>query len=420
MASKVEQAYQLAKERYAELGVDTESAIQTYLETPVTFNAWQLDDDAGFLKVERGSGGGVMATGNYPGRARNAEELMSDAKKVFSLVPGTHKLSVQSKQIATDKDGVDLDNIEKEYYQPYVDWAKENGYGLDFNPSCSGHPMAGTGFTLASADEGIRKFWVTHFRKASEIAEYLGESVGMQCITNYWIPDGYKDYPADMYAPRVRLEKSLDEIFDRPRRLEYNIDTLESKLFGIGMEAYTVGSHEFYMGYAIRHGIPLCLDVGHFHISEDLSNKISALMLSCKELLLHVTRPMRWDSDHVVAFDDTTQAILNEIVRNHWLDRVHIGTDYFDASINRVAAGVLGLRNTGKCFLRALLEPTEAIRQAEREGNYSKRLVMLEESKTLPFNAVWDYVCEKEGLPVGMAWFQEVEQYEKDVQSKRG
>lgn len=420
MGNIIEQAYELAKQRYAELGVDTEKAIKTYLETPVTFNAWQLDDDAGFLKVERGSGGGVMATGNYPGRATNADQLMSDAKKVFSLVPGTHKLSVQSKQIATDKEGVDLDNIEKEYYTPYVDWAKENHYGLDFNPSCSGHPMAGTGFTLASADKGIRDFWITHFKKASEIAEYLGESVGMRCITNYWIPDGYKDFPADMYAPRVRLEESLNEIFSRPRNLKYNIDTLESKLFGVGMEAYTVGSHEFYMGYAARHGIPLCLDAGHFHISEDISNKISALILTCDELLLHVTRPMRWDSDHVVAFDDNTQAILNEIVRNQWLDRVHIGTDYFDASINRVAAGVLGLRNTGKCFLRALLEPTQAIREAEKEGNYTKRLVMLEESKTLPFNAVWDYVCQISNMPVGMSWLAEVEQYEKDVQSKRG
>ncbi|MCD8354856.1 MAG: L-rhamnose isomerase [Clostridiales bacterium] len=419
MGTKIEQAYRLAQERYAALGVDTESAIRTLLKTPVTFNAWQLDDDAGFLKVERSGGGGVMATGNYPGRARNAAELMQDAKKVFSLVPGTHKLSVQSKQIATEKPGVDLDNIEKEYYQPYVDWAKENGYGLDFNPSCSGHPMSASGFTLASADEGVRRFWITHFKKASEIAEYLGESVGMRCITNYWIPDGYKDYPADMYAPRERLEQSLDEIFDRPRRLEYNIDTLEAKLFGIGVEAYTVGSHEFYMGYGARNHIPLCLDAGHFHLSEDISNKISALLLTFDELLLHVTRPMRWDSDHVVSFDDPTQAIFNEIVRNHWLDRVNIGTDYFDASINRVAAGVLGLRNADKCFLRALLEPTEAIRQAEQEGNYTRRLAMMEESKTLPFNAVWDYVCEQSDLPVGMQWIDEVEQYERQVQSKR-
>lgn len=418
MGNKIENAYEIAKERYAELGVDTEKAIATYLKTPISFNAWQLDDDAGFLKVKKGSGGGVMATGNYPGRAANAAQLMEDAGKVFSLVPGTHKLSIQSKQIASEEK-VDLDGIEKEHYLPYVEWAKEKGYGLDFNPSCSGHPMADTGFTLSSADEGIRNFWITHFKKASEIGEYFGQELGKKCVTNYWIPDGYKDFTADMYAPRERLSKSLDEVFSRKRDTEHNIDTLESKLFGIGVEAYTVGSHEFYMGYAVKNHLPLCLDAGHFHISEDISNKISALMLVCDELMLHVTRPMRWDSDHVVAFDDTTQAIMNEIVRNGWLGRIHIGTDYFDASINRIAAGVLGLRNSGKCLLRALLEPTEQIRQAEKEGNYTKRLVMLEEAKTLPFAAVWDYICEISEMPVGMEWYKEVERYEKEVLIKR-
>ncbi|QNM05475.1 L-rhamnose isomerase [Qiania dongpingensis] len=419
MGSKTEQAYELAKERYAKMGVDTEEAVKKLLAVRISFNAWQLDDDKGFLQVEAGTGGGVMATGNYPGAAKNAEQLVQDAGTVFSLIPGRHKLSVQSKMIASAEPGIDLDRIEKEHYRYYVDWAKENGIGLDFNPSCSGHPMANSGFTLSSADERVREFWIEHFRRASEIGEYLGQETGIRCMTNYWIPDGYKDMPADMYAPRKRLEESLDRVFDRKADRVHNMDSLESKLFGIGVEAYTVGSHEFYMAYAAKHHLPVTLDAGHFHISEEVANKISSLMFLCDEILLHVTRPMRWDSDHVVAFDDTTQNIMNEIVRNEWLDRVHIGTDYFDASINRVAAGVIGLRNTQKALLKAFLEPTKELRTYENEGNYTKRLALMEEMKTMPFQAVWDHICEMENVPVGFGWFAEVERYEKEVQLKR-
>ena len=412
-------AYETAKEIYAQYGVNTDEALKKLREKRISFNAWQLDDVKGFLKLDQGSGGGIQATGNYPGVATTAEELMQDAEKVFSLVGGKHKLSLQANMVATNEK-VDLDTIEPKHFAAYVDWAKKIGIGLDINPSCAGHPMLESGFTLSSADKGIREWWIHHFILTSGIGEYFGKETGVRCVTNYWIPDGYKDYPADTYSPRVRLAESLDRIFSRKRNANYNIDTLESKLFGIGVEAFTVGSHEFYMGYAVKNHLPLCLDAGHFHLSEDVGYKISALMLACDELLLHVTRPMRWDSDHVVSFDDSVKNIMREIVRGDFLDRISLGTDYFDASINRIAAGVLGMRNTQKALLAALLEPIGLLKEYENRGDYTSRLALFEESKTMPFADVWNYFCLTEGVPCGADWIDEVKLYEKQVLAKRG
>lgn len=416
--SAIIKRYQEAKERYFELGVDTDAALDKLQEKRISFNAWQLDDVKGFLDVASGFGGGVMATGNYMGVAKSAAQLRQDSEKVFSLVPGKHKLSLQANMVDTSEK-VDLDSIEPKHFSGFVEWAKECGIGLDINPSCAGHPMLSSGFTLSSADAGIRNFWIHHFILTSQIGEFFGKETGIRCVTNYWIPDGYKDYPADTLAPRLRLEESLDEIFSRKRDTRYNIDTLESKLFGIGVEAFTVGSHEFYLTYALKNNLPVCLDAGHFHLSEEIGYKISAILLGCEEILLHVTRPMRWDSDHVVSYDDNTRNIMKEIVRNGFLDRVNLGTDYFDASINRIAAGVLGMRNTQKALLYALLEPVGLLKKYESERDYTARLVLSEECKTLSFDAVWDWFCCKNDVPAGLAWLDEVRDYEKNVLAKR-
>ncbi|MGN1099895.1 MAG: L-rhamnose isomerase [Christensenellales bacterium] len=418
MRNNVESNYFEARDIYAELGVDTDRALDSLQNKRISFNAWQLDDVKGFLNLKGKSGGGIQATGNYPGVARNAKELMQDAEKVFSLVGGKHKLSLQANMVDTDEK-VDLDTVEPKHFAGYVEWAKRIGIGLDINPSCAGHPMLESGFTLSSSDSGIRDYWINHFVRTSEIGEYFGKETGVRCVTNYWIPDGYKDFPADTYSPRLRLKESLDKIFSRKRNTEYNIDTLESKLFGIGVEAYTVGSHEFYMAYAMKNGLPVCLDAGHFHLSEDIGYKISAVMFGCDEILLHVTRPMRWDSDHVVSYDDNVRNIMKEIVRGNFCDRVNLGTDYFDASINRIAAGVLGMRNTQKAYLYALLEPFGLLKKLEAEGNYTARLALTEECKTLPFDRVWNYFCLKNDIPSGYGWVSEVERYEREVLSKR-
>ena len=409
-----DQAYQLAKERYAAIGVDTERALNRLEQVRVSFNAWQFDDVKGFLNKDTQMSGGILSTGSYPGAASNPDQLRQDADKAFSLIPGKHKLSLQATQADTTE-RVELDEIEPRHYRAYVDWARERGLGLDFNPSCYAHPKSAKGFTLASSDSGIRDFWIEHCRRSSIVGEFFGRELGIQAVTNHWICDGYKDFPADRYAPRERLKNSLDEIFQKPVDQSLNLDTLESKLFGIGVEAYTVGSHEFYMMYAAKRGRSLCLDAGHFHPTEEVANKISAVMLFSEEMALHVTRPMRWDSDHVVSFDDHTQDMIREVVRGGWLERVHIGTDYFDGSINRITACVIGMRNTIKSILFALLEPIGLLQRLELEENYSERLAVMEELKTYPFEAVWDYYCEKMGVPTGMDWLQEVRAYEREV-----
>lgn len=419
MKENIVKAYEYARERYAAVGVDTEAAIERFNRLPISMNSWQLDDIKGFINPSNNSGGGVMVTGNYPGAATTFDELIQDMDFVLDLLPGKKKINLQSNQVSFTETGLDLDTLEPRHFQAYVDWAKQRGIGLNISPSVAGHKMVKDDFSLSSPDPAIRDFWIEHFVRCSEIGEYLGRELNWRCVTDYWIPDGYKDYPADQYAPRVRLAAALDTIFERLGEQKHNVNVLEGKVFGVSLEAYTVGSHDFYVGYAASRKKALCIDIGHYNPQEDIATKLSALKLVCPEMMLHITRPMRWDSDHVPLLDDLTQSMTNEIIRNNWDDSIHIGTDYFDASINRIAACVLGMRSIQKAVLRPMLENTAEIREAEKEGNYAKRLALMEEFKTLPFNLVYDYICETAGVPIGTDWIKEVMQYEKDVLLKR-
>jgi L-rhamnose isomerase len=382
-------------------------------------HCWQGDDVRGFLFKEEALSGGISVTGNYPGAANTPAELRSDLEKAFSLIPGKHKLNLHAIYADTEEK-VDLDQLEPRHFQGWVDWAKAHGLGLDFNPTCFSHPKSKDGFTLSHPDEEIRKFWIEHCKRSRQIGAYFGEQLGQTCVTNVWIPDGYKDTPVDRLAPRQRLKASLDEIFAEPINPAHNLDAVESKLFGLGSEAYVVGSHEFYMGYGIQNNKLICLDAGHFHPTEVISGKLSSLSLFTNGILLHVSRPMRWDSDHVVTFDDELLEIAKELVRHNLLGTTHIGLDFFDASINRVAAWVIGTRNTIKALLAALLEPTERLKQAELQGDYTTRLALLEEFKSYPLGVIWDYYCASMGVPVREAWLQEVKAYEQEVLMKRG
>lgn len=410
--------YDAARERYAALGVDTEEALRRLADIKISMHCWQGDDVKGFLFRDRELSGGIQATGNYPGAARTPDELRADMDKAFSLIPGRHKVNLHSAYADTDEK-IDLDEIEPRHYASWVQWAKERGLGLDFNPTCFSHEKAETGYTLSSADESIRSFWVEHCRRSRRVGEYFGRELGQKCVTNVWIPDGSKDIPVDRYAPRLRLKQSLDEVFSEKLDPAANLDAVESKLFGIGSESYVVGSHEFYMGYAMKNNVAVCLDAGHFHPTEVISNKLSSLLLFSDEMLLHVSRPVRWDSDHVVALDDELQEIANEVIRNGLLDRIHIGLDFFDASINRVAAWVIGMRNMQKALLRALLEPTAQMKQLELDGDYTARLAYLEELKAMPWQAVWEEFCDRAGMPAGLDWLTEVRAYEKKILSER-
>jgi L-rhamnose isomerase len=406
--------YEVAKERYAEIGVDTEEALKKLQDMKISVHCWQGDDVKGFLNPNGELTGGIMATGNYPGAARTPEQLRQDLEKAYSLIPGKHKLNLHAIYLDTDEK-VDLNEIEPKHFTAWVDWAKEQGLGLDFNPTFFSHPMYKDGFTLASPDKEVRDFWVEHGKRTRKIAEYFGKEIGQTSINNFWIPDGFKDNPVDTLAPRQRLMEALDEIFAEQLNEDFTQEAVESKLFGIGAEAYTVGSHEFYMGYGISRNKLVCLDAGHFHPTEVISNKLSALSLFSKGILLHVSRPVRWDSDHVVIMDDELQAIAREIVRNNLLERTNIGLDFFDATINRIAAWVIGTRNTQKALLRALLEPTAFLKQKELEGDFTTRLAYTEELKDFPFGDVWNYFCVKNNVPVGFDWFKEVQQYEKEI-----
>ena len=418
MSTAIEQAYALAKEQYAAIGVDTDQVMERLKEIPISLNCWQGDDLNGFLFQDIALSGGIQATGNYPGRATNAAQLRQDVEKAFSCIPGTHRLSLHAVYAEPDRK-IDLDEVEPKHFAGWVDWAKRLGIGLDFNPTCFSHPMADSGFTIASADETVRRFWIEHCKRSRRIGDYFGRELGTKCVTDYWFPDGYKDTPIDREAPRRRMMTALDEVFSEPMDPAYNLDAIESKLFGIGAESYTVGSNEFCLGYAVSRGIAYCLDAGHFHPTEVISDKLSSVLLYTKEILLHVSRPVRWDSDHVVILDDELNAIAQSLVRGNLLDRTHLGLDFFDASINRVAAWVIGTRNLLKALLRAMLEPTEALKKIELDGDYTARLALTEEYKTYPFGAVWDYYCEQMGVPVGPAWLEEIRQYEADVLSKR-
>ena len=415
----IEKTFEAARQRYAELGVDTERAIERLARIPVSLHCWQGDDVRGFESGEGLSGGGIMATGAYPGRARTADELRTDLEKALSLIPGRHRLNLHAMYAETGGKKMERNEIRPEHFSAWIDWAKANGLGMDFNGTFFSHPKAESGFTLSSADEGIRKFWIEHGIACRKIGAAMGEKLGTPCVTNVWIPDGYKDIPVDRKGPRDRLKKSLDEIFAQKINRKWLLDSVEGKLFGIGSESYVVGSHEFYLGYAIQNNILLCLDAGHFHPTEVISDKISSVLTYLDRILLHVSRGVRWDSDHVVTLSDELRAIAEEIVRGDYLERVHIGLDFFDASINRVAAWVIGTRCMLKALLIALLEPTGKLRQMELSGDYTSRLAMLEELKTMPFGAVWDYYCTRQDVPAGTDWLKEVRDYEKRVTSLR-
>lgn len=412
--------YELAKEEFAARQMDTEAALQVLGGTPVSVHCWQGDDIAGFENASAGApGGGLAVTGHYPGRARTPGELRADLEKVFSLVPGRHRLNLHALYLEHGGNPVDRDAIETRHFAAWVDWAASLGLGMDFNPTLFAHPRAADGFTLTHRDGAIREFWIEHCRRCRRIGADIGRALGSPCVTNIWIPDGYKDTPFDRRAPRERLRDSLDAIFAEALPATEEIDAVESKLFGIGAESYTAGSHEFYLAYAVSRQKAICLDAGHFHPTETLADKISSVLLFVPRLLLHVSRGVRWDSDHVVILDDPTRAVMEELVRGGWLGHTSIGLDYFDASINRVAAWVIGIRATQQALLLALLQPAAELRAAEEAGDHTRRLALLEEAKALPWGAVWKEFCLRHNVPSGIAWMDDVKNYEQQVTASR-
>jgi L-rhamnose isomerase len=416
--SQIQATYTIAKERYASLGVDTEAALTRLEATPLSLHCWQGDDVGGFENRTGGLTGGIAVTGNYPGKARNADELRRDLDFAYRLLPGRHRLNLHA--IYLEADGkVERNQIEPAHFSAWVDWAKANDHGLDFNPTCFSHPLAADGFTLSHQDPAIRRFWVEHCIACRRIGAYFGQQLGTPAVTNIWIPDGFKDTPADRQAPRRRLLESLDAILAEKIDPRLNLDAVEPKLFGMGLESYTTGSMEFYLAYVVSRKILLTLDSGHFHPTESIADKIPALMLFLDGLLLHVSRGVRWDSDHVVTLTDDLQAIAREAVRSQVLERIHFGLDYFDASINRIAAWTIGACSTLQALLMALLEPVERLNEYEREGDFSGRLGLQEEFKSMPFSAVWDAYCTRKGVPLGMDSMAKIKAYEKSELSGR-
>lgn len=415
----IEKSYALARERYATMQVDTDAAMEKLAHIAISIHCWQGDDVNGFENSDVALGGGLQTTGNYLGKAHNADELRLDLEKALSFIPGTHRVNLHAIYAETNSVRVERDQLETKHFQNWIDWAKTNNLGLDFNPTMFSHPKADDGFTLSHADKSIRDYWIAHAIACRKIAHDMGKALGSPAINSIWIPDGSKDTPVDRKNPRLRLQDSLDQIFASANNPEYLLDAVECKLFGIGSESYVVGSHEFYMGYATKNNKLLCLDAGHFHPTEVISDKISAVMTFVDEILLHVSRGVRWDSDHVVTLTDELYAIAQEIVRGNCLSRVHIALDFFDASINRIAAWVIGTRAMQKALLVALLEPIEQLRAFEAEGDNSSRLAMFEELKTMPSGAIWDYFCAKHNVGVGFEWMTGVKQYEKDVLALR-
>ena len=410
-------SYQEAKKKYAALGVDTEKAIKSLQKVSISMHCWQGDDVTGF---ENGGAltGGIQTTGNYPGKARTPEELMADIDKALALIPGKHRINLHAcYAIFEDGKKVDRNKLEPKHFRKWVEFAKKRGIGLDFNPTFFSHPLA-DGLTLASEDPKVRKFWIEHGIASLKIAEYFGKELGTPCAVNFWIPDGLKDEPSDRFGPRKRLKESYDKIFKYKYNKKYCIPTIESKLFGIGVESYTVGSHEFYMGYAMKNNLLCLLDTGHFHISENVADKISTLLLFSGKVAFHVSRPVRWDSDHVIRLDDAVTACAHEIVRNG-VENFIIALDYFDASINRIAAWVLGMRNMQKALLQAMLEPQETLKALQDARQYTEQLVLQEELKSYPWQEVWKEFCARAKLPADECWMAEVLKYERDVLSKR-
>lgn len=416
---KIEPAYTLARERYAALGVDTDAALQQLARIPISIHCWQGDDVGGFENPGGTLGDGLAVTGNYPGKARTPEELRGDFEKVLSLLPGQHRFNLHASYAEMDGKKVERDALSADQFQNWIAWAKSLGIGLDFNQTYFAHPKVERGWTLTHPDKAIRKFWIEHGIRCREIGAAFGKALDKTCLTNLWIPDGMKDTPADRKGPRERLVESLDAIFKKRIDRKLNVDSVEPKLFGIGAESYTPGSHEFYLGYAVSRGTLLTLDAGHYHPTEGIADKVSSVLCFLPEIALHVSRGVRWDSDHVVTLTDELQAIAQEIVWGGFADRVRIGLDYFDASINRVAAWTIGTRNMLKALLLALLAPIERLKAAELEGDYTTRLALMEDAKLLPAGAVWDQYCAQQNAPVGEAWLAEVKQYEKTVLSAR-
>ncbi|HEY9078033.1 MAG TPA: L-rhamnose isomerase [Anaerolineaceae bacterium] len=413
------QAYTLAKDRYAAMGVDTERALATLSKISLSLHCWQGDDVGGFENTGEGLSGGIAATGNYPGKARNAVELRQDLDEAYRMIPGKHRLNLHAIYAETGEKRIERNQLLPEHFAAWIDWAKANQHGLDFNPTLFSHPLAASGFTLSSYDPAIRQYWIEHCIACRQIGAAFGKALGSPCVTNIWIPDGFKDTPVDRTSPRLHLINALDAILAEKINPAWNLDAVEGKLFGIGAESYTTGSHEFYLGYAATRGVLLCLDSGHFHPTETIADKISAVMFYIPELLLHVSRGVRWDSDHVVLSGDELQAIAQELVRGDYLGRTHIGLDYFDASINRIAAWAIGARNALRALLQAFLEPLGALKIFEVNGDYTARMALLEELKTMPSGAVWDYYCLKSGVPVGSALIEQVKAYESRVLSRR-
>jgi len=416
---RIQAAYELARNAYAALGVDTDATLKRLIQIPISLHCWQGDDVAGFENAGEALGGGLAVTGNYAGKARTPDELRADLDKTYSLLPGKHRLNLHAIYAETGGRRVARNELDATHFGNWIAWAKEQKLGLDFNPTFFSHPKAADGFTLSHRDKAVRQFWIEHGIACRRIGAAMGRALGTPCVTNVWIPDGFKDTPIDRKAPRQRLAESLDAVFAEKLDSKFNLDSVEPKLFGLGSESYVVGSHEFYLGYAVTRKKLLCLDAGHFHPTESIADKISSVLGSLDEILLHVSRGVRWDSDHVVILSDELEAIAQELVRGDFLGRVHIGLDYFDASINRVAAWMIGTRCMIKALLLAFLEPVEKLRKLENEGDFTSRLALLEEAKTLPYGAVWDAYCESQGVPTGAAWLEEVKRYEKDVLSKR-
>jgi L-rhamnose isomerase len=418
-SQSIEHAFDLASERYAALGVDVHEALKRLSGIAISLHCWQGDDVTGFENLGAELGGGLAVTGNYPGKARTPDELRADLEAALCLIPGRHRVNLHASYAETGGKGVERNELEPSHFCGWIDWASHLRLGLDFNPTYFAHPLAASGCTLTHRDGGIRRFWTEHGIVCRRIGAAMGQALGTPCVTNVWIPDGSKDTPIDRKNPRERLAEALDAIFAEPLDPQHNLDAVESKLFGLGSECYVVGSHEFYLGYAIKNRKLLCLDAGHFHPTEVISDKISSVLTWLDELLLHVSRGIRWDSDHVVTLTDELQAIAQELVRGDYLDRVHIGLDYFDASINRVAAWVVGARCVLKALLLALLEPIQNLRELETTGNLTARLTWVEEIKTLPAGAVWDFYCLQQNVPVGATWLDRVQAHERMTTLKR-
>ncbi len=410
-------SYDSAKAQFADWGIDTEAAIERLKTIPISMHCWQGDDVVGFEQKTGSSGGGIQATGNHPGRARTPDELRADLEFGYSMIPGKHRLNLHAMYLDTDETP-DRDEIEYRHFAPWVDWAKDQGLGLDFNPTFFAHAKADDNLTLSHPDQGIRDFWIEHGKRTREIAARMGAELGSTCVNNIWVPDGYKDTPVDRMAARRRLEASIDQMIAAPQDRAHMRDAVESKLFGIGVEACTIGSHEFYMGYAMKNDTVLCLDMGHFHPTENVADKLSAASLFVDEILLHVSRPMRWDSDHVILQSDDVLQIAQELVASDLLDRTYIGLDFFDATISRTAAWVIGTRNMQKALLRALLMPLDRLRSAEDALDFTGRFVFTEELKDLPFGRVWDEFCTRMNCPSGLHLIDQLERYQSAVSGR--